>query len=178
MFQGFLSFHKCPEQIFKTLRFLSLRFSADFRCSRLVSLEALSKALLFHYESDWFDFFVLVSSALFFLNFMKFQNFTFSVENWSWIKTKGLFQHSRASTFFISLCFLFKLNFFAAFLETIPYFRILRIVHLETVFDIEKDFRSTLIRSVVFGSFYTLRTISLRSCSLSFLADLEIFFAT
>ena len=52
VFQGFLSFHKCPEQIFKTLRFLSLRFSADFRCSRLVSLEALSKALLFHYESD------------------------------------------------------------------------------------------------------------------------------
>ena len=69
------------------------------------------------------------------------------------------------------------MNFFAAFLETIPYFfRILRIVHLETAFDVEKEFCSTLTRSNDdFGSFSTLRIISLSSFSLSFLAGVEVF---
>ena len=171
-----MSFHKSPEQSFYTLRFLSLRFSADFRCSRLVSLRAPSKTLLVHSTE-------VIDLIKFFISFWFFRNFEIFLKYFLFQKIPKLFPNFGVKltldknqgafstfSFLISLCFLFKLNFFAAFLETIPYFfRILRIVRLETVFDVEKVFYSTLTRSnVVFGSFSTLRTISLCYLSLSF----------
>ena len=78
--------------------------------------------------------------------------------------------------FLITLCFLFKLNIFASLLEKSPnFFRILRIVHPETFkrsfLRLKGVLQNSYHSNVVFGSFSTLRTISL----FSFSYGLEVF---
>ena len=82
-------------------------------------------------------------------------------------KTKRRFRHFRATMFSDQCSILLQVE---CFLETVPFFyRIFRIVHLESVFDVEIEFCCTFTHSnVVFVSFSPLRTISLCSFLLSF----------